>query len=299
MDTVTADRKDFFPEGRYPVTVRNIHGAGAAQHENDLTDIRHQHNFAELVIVTDGCGVQWIDGERYRVAAGDIFLIRGNTEHYFLERSGLSLSNIMFDDASLEDHLKSMRSLPGYNALFLFEPAYRKYHRFQSHLRISTDALLPVVNLLHSMTTELERGLPGCDLLLLAKSIEIFVLISREYAKCPDPMMRSLNRLGEVISRLEKEYCGEWTIAAIARIANMAPSTLIPVFKRATGYSPIDYLIRIRALKAAELLRLSDRPVTEIALQTGFSDSNYFARQFRKIYQLSPRDYRRRFQLPT
>jgi len=295
MNAVTADRKDFFPEGRYPITVRNIRGDGAEQHEHDMTDIRHMHNFAELVIVTDGCGIQWIDGEQYRVAAGDIFLIRGNTEHCFLERSGLSLSNIMFDDVSLEHHLKSMRALPGYNALFLFEPAYRKYHRFGSHLHISAEALLPVVSLLHAMSSELERGLPGCDLLLLAKTIEIFVRISREYAKCPNPMMRSLNRLGEVISRLEKEYREEWTIAAIARIANMAPSTLIPVFKRATGHTPIDYLIRIRALKAAELLRQSDRAITEIALETGFSDSNYFSRQFRRIYQLSPRDYRRRF----
>lgn len=296
MNTVTADRKNFFPEGRYPITVRNIRGGGAGQHEHDMTDVRHTHNFAELVIVTDGCGVQWIDGEPYRVAAGDIFLIRGNTEHCFIERNGLALSNIMFDDASLEQHLKSLRSLPGYNALFLFEPAYRKYHRFQSHLHISAETLLPVVNLLHAMSVELERGLPGCDLLLLARTIEIFVHLSREYAKCPNPMMRSLNRLGEVISRLEREYREEWTIAAIARIAHMAPSTLIPVFRRATGYPPIDYLIRVRALKAAELLRQTNRPITEIALQTGFSDSNYFSRQFRRIHQLSPRDYRNRFQ---
>ncbi len=294
MEAIVANRADFFKDGCYPIAVKTIAGDGAMQHEHDLTDIRHTHNFAELVIITHGCGVHWIDNERYNVVAGDIFLIQGNVEHYFLERRGLSFSNIMFDDVQLKSLLKSLRSLPGYNALFLFEPTYRRHHRFQSHLRISSDALLPIVNMLHSMLAEINDSAPGCDLLLLAKTIEIFVRISREYAKCKNPMARGLTRLGEVISRLEKDYRRKWRIADIAKIAGMAPSTLIPVFKRATGHAPIDYLLRIRALKAAELLIQTERTVTDIALESGFEDSNYFSRQFKKTYNTSPSEYRKR-----
>lgn len=296
MKAIVADRRDFFRDDCYPITVKHISGDSTMQHEHDLTNIRHTHNFAELIIITNGYGTHWIDHEKYKVVAGDIFLIQGNTEHYFIERHDLSFSNIMFDDIYLKNHLKSLRSLPGYNALFLFEPNYRRYHRFQSHLHISSEALLPVNKMLHGMLTELNNGAPGYDLLLLAKTIEIFVQISREYAKCQNPMVRELNRLGEVISRLEKEYQRNWKITDIAKIAAMAPSTLLPVFKRATGHSPIDYLIHVRILKAAELLLKTNDSITTIAQETGFADSNYFSRQFRKIYNIAPKDYRNRLE---
>ena len=73
----------------------------------------------------------------------------------------------------------------------------------------------------------------------------------------------------------------------------MAPSTLLPVFRKVTGYSPIDYLLHVRLAKAAELLLKSELSIFEIASECGFTDSNYFSRQFRKYYNSSPRDYRK------
>ena len=42
-----------------------------------------------------------------------------------------------------------------------------------------------------------------------------------------------------------------------------------------------------------DMLRNTGLPVTEIALATGFSDSNYFTRQFRNITGLTPSSYRK------
>ena len=77
--------------------MRTIRGDAAKQHEGDLTDIRHTHDFSELIIITSGGGKHWIDGDTYSVKAGDIFLIQGNTEHYFGDRYKLGMFNIMFD----------------------------------------------------------------------------------------------------------------------------------------------------------------------------------------------------------
>ena len=73
----------------------------------------------------------------------------------------------------------------------------------------------------------------------------------------------------------------------------MAPSTLLPVFKKVTGFSPIDYLLQVRLSKAAELLLKTELPVSEIAQKCGFHDSNYFSRQFRKRYAAAPKNYRK------
>lgn len=292
MQTVVANRADFFPKDGCPIALRTIQGDQGIQHEGDLTDIRHTHDFSELIIITAGGGEHWINGVTYPVTAGDIFLIQGNSEHYFEKRHHLEMYNIMFDDSYLKDHLHSLRSLSGFNAFFLFEPTYRRSHKFKSRLHISPETMRPLKTELQRMTDEMKEGHPGSDLILLAKALEIFVFISREYSSIKNPMARSLCQLGELISLLEKRYREHWTISRISRIAAMAPSTLLPVFKKVTGYSPIDYLLHVRLAKAAEMLLKSQSTVSEIAQDCGFADSNYFSRQFKKVYSLSPREYR-------
>lgn len=291
--TVIANRSDFFPPEGCPIALRTIQGDAPEQHKGDLTDIRHTHDFAELIVITRGGGQHWINGETYPVSAGDIFLIQGNTEHYFRERHELEMFNVMFDDYYLKEHLQSLRSLPGFNAFFLFEPTYRKQHKFGSKLHISPGGMLPLKNLLLQMANEVKREEPGKDLMLLAKVLEIFVFISREYSTDSNPMVRSLYRLGEVISCLENRYREYWNISRVAKIAGMAPSTLLPIFKRVTGCSPIEYLLQVRLAKAADLLRKSDESISRVAAECGFPDSNYFSRQFRKHYSVSPREYRK------
>ncbi|MBQ6599415.1 MAG: helix-turn-helix domain-containing protein [Lentisphaeria bacterium] len=292
MQTVIANRADFFPKDGCPIALRTIQGDQPIQHEGDLTDIRHTHDFSELIIITAGGGTHWINGVTYPVTAGDIFLIQGNTEHYFEKRHQLGMYNIMFDDSYLKEHLHSLRSLSGFNAFFLFEPTYRRSHKFKSRLHISPETMRPLQTELQRMTDEMKEDHPGNDLILLAKALEIFVFISREYSRIRNPMARSLCRLGELISLLENRYREHWTISRISRIAAMAPSTLLPVFKKVTGYSPIDYLLHVRLAKAAEMLLKSEKTISEIAQDCGFTDSNYFSRQFRKNYSLSPREYR-------
>ena len=292
MQTVIANRADFFPKDGCPIALRTIQGDQPIQHEGDLTDIRHTHDFSELIIITAGGGTHWINGVTYPVTAGDIFLIQGNTEHYFEERHQLGMYNIMFDDSYLKDHLHSLRSLSGFNAFFLFEPTYRRSHKFKSRLHIPPETMHPLKTELQRMADEVKEDHTGSDLILLAKALEIFVFISREYSRIRNPMARSLCRLGELISLLENRYREHWTIGRISRIAAMAPSTLLPVFKKVTGYSPIDYLLHVRLAKAAEMLLKSEKNISEIAQDCGFTDSNYFSRQFRKNYSLSPREYR-------
>lgn len=295
MQTVVANRADFFPADGCPIALRTIQGEQSVHHEGDLTDVCHTHDFSELVIITAGGGEHCINGITYPVKAGDIFLIQGNTEHYFEKRYKLGMFNIMFDDSYFREHLRSLRSLSGFNAFFLFEPTYRRSHKFKSLLQVTPEAMRQLMVLLQGMQDELKNKRPGADIVLLAKALEIFVFISREYSRSKNPMVSSLFRLGEIISRLENDYTEDWTIRKISKIASMAPSTLLPVFKKVTGYSPIDYLLQVRLSKAAELLQRTSDSISSISLSCGFADSNYFSRQFKKRYNMSPRAYRNRY----
>lgn len=58
--------------------------------------------------------------------------------------------------------------------------------------------------------------------------------------------------------------------------------------------SCIEYVIQFRLRKAAELLQHSTLPVLEIAAQSGFNNLSNFNRQFKKYYQLTPSQYRKK-----
>ena len=72
----------------------------------------------------------------------------------------------------------------------------------------------------------------------------------------------------------------------------MSRSNLMRVFRAATGQSPIEYLLRLRIQKAMALLRNTDLTITEIAMEVGFNDSNYFTRQFKRVQGSSPTRFR-------
>jgi signal transduction histidine kinase/DNA-binding response OmpR family regulator len=79
----------------------------------------------------------------------------------------------------------------------------------------------------------------------------------------------------------------------LARHVGMSDDYLTYCFRHEIGLTPIAYLNRYRVTQAKRLLKETDKSITEIALDVGFSDSGYFSRVFRKEVGLSPDAYRR------
>ena len=94
---------------------------------------------------------------------------------------------------------------------------------------------------------------------------------------------------------LEENLHRTLELAELAARANLSKNQFLRVFKKAFGTTPIDYLIKRRIHKAQRLLEDTSLPISQIAFDTGFADSNYFSRRFRQVVGQSPRDYRSRF----
>ena len=81
-------------------------------------------------------------------------------------------------------------------------------------------------------------------------------------------------------------------LGELANIAGLSVPHYSVLFRTQTGFSPIDWFIRLRIQHACELLDTTDDTVAEIGRQTGFTDPYYFTRCFRRIVGLPPRRYR-------
>lgn len=252
----------------------------------------HDHVFHELVIITSGKGEHIAGEERYKVRAGDVFLLKPGTPHAYKNTIDLKLINLLYLPEELSLPLYDLADAPGYHAFFELEPAMRIRHGFRSKLHVDSKQLEQLEYLAGELEKECSEAKPGCRFRLAAIMMRLIGLLSDFYAVGDAPDREELMRLGNVISYIERNYTKELTLESLAKRASMSPSTLHRAFTTALGESPINYLISVRLAKAKEMLISSTLSISEISMRTGFRDSNYFSRIFKKRTGKSPREYR-------
>ena len=249
----------------------------------------HEHDFSELVIVFRGRGEHVIYGENRTIEAGDVFLIRSRTVHGYTNLHDLALCNLMFDPRELNNPLQAFCRYPAIGSLFRLEPEVRS----RNLLHLEKDELAEVMKILRDIETEQTLGKEYFPLAMAAHFVLLTVFLGRCIARHRlPPGKNSSAALSELINRLSEHTEKHWTRPEMARSIGVSESSLTRMFKQSTGYAPNEYLIILRLKKGAMLLLNTDLSIGEIADRTGFSDSNYFCRQFKKHFRIPPRKYR-------
>ncbi len=85
----------------------------------------------------------------------------------------------------------------------------------------------------------------------------------------------------------------ELGIVHLCRAVNLSHTQVFRKLKALTGENPTLYIRKMRLRRAFHLLKTTDRTVSEIAYEVGFSDPNYFLRTFREEFGAAPRAIRR------
>lgn len=93
---------------------------------------------------------------------------------------------------------------------------------------------------------------------------------------------------------MDRTYAHPLDIRALAQVSNLSEAHFIRSFRAAFGETPHRYLQRRRVERAMYLLRGTDRDVTDICLDVGFTSLGTFSRTFREIVGEPPSQYRTR-----
>ena len=99
--------------------------------------------------------------------------------------------------------------------------------------------------------------------------------------------------LRRVREHIEQHLSQRIELAALARLAGLSECHFSRAFKQSTGLPPHRYLITRRITVAAGLVSDTDRALSEIALNVGFSDQSHFTRLFSTLIGETPRAFRR------
>jgi AraC-like DNA-binding protein len=91
---------------------------------------------------------------------------------------------------------------------------------------------------------------------------------------------------------VDRAYPEPLDVLALARRAHMSPAHFSRRFKEAFGETPHQYVLSRRVERAQELLRNTDRTVTDICFEVGFQSLGSFSAAFHRVAGASPTAYR-------
>lgn len=91
---------------------------------------------------------------------------------------------------------------------------------------------------------------------------------------------------------MDRAYAEPLDVRAVAAVAHISPAHFSRCFRRVFGETPHRYLQRRRIERSMFLLRETDRSVTDICFEVGFTSLGTFSRTFKEIVGQTPSGYR-------
>lgn len=99
-------------------------------------------------------------------------------------------------------------------------------------------------------------------------------------------------RVKRVIELMQGDPSRSFTLGKMAESVNLSPPYFCFLFKSITGIPPAKYLKALRMQQAAILLTTTFLSVKEIVRRVGLADESHFVRDFKRLYGVTPSEYR-------
>lgn len=258
------------------------------------------HSEYELFYALTGRGLYFISNRYYSFEAGDLLFVRRDELHKCQSFNGEPFVAfvILFDEKilNLVSSVGSGDSIPP--VLMSQHPGFCHHARTLPESRRRITGYLERLRDEYSIEDQHSPEVISC--LMRALLIEVARLFVVQDTGTSDvielPRGAKFRRaVMAAMGYINANYTEALTLGSIAAQVFVNPSYLSREFKKETGYSVNQFIMMRRISAARSLLRDSDRSVTEIASLCGYNNVTNFHWAFKKLMNMSPNTYRRRF----
>ena len=258
---------------------------------------KHDHDFFEIQICASGQGWQMHEKGDFRFKRGRALLIRPGAWHYHHKNEQVECYICCFGAEILKSELIWTLENPVFNQLLWRDDPLNQSG--VTELEIPESILVPTIKALQLLIDTYDESALFARYQKISYLTLILSYIAESYSlKNQSLIPQNSNSVHPAIKRcigiIEDSISAEWSTNNLAEKLNIAPSYLCRLFKKALDLSPIEYLTQTRARRASHLLLNTDKPISQIGIEVGWPDPNYFARRFKTSFGVSASEYRKR-----
>lgn len=216
--------------------------------------------------------------EKINVRDGDVIIIPANVPHQASWDREHSYIRLSLEPKKLV-HLQPLTDLDTIELIPCFQKA---------------DPLILGIGL--ALKTEIESNGIGGQLYSDSLINTLAAHLLRHYSTRKSPILENKDglskyKLRQVIEYINDQIDRHFNLDELAAIAHMSPSYFSYLFKRSTGYSPHQYVIRLRVERAKQLLIQEKLTIADIAYSLGFTHQSHLNRHFKRLVGITPKKF--------
>ncbi len=238
--------------------------------KNTSVSLNHKNTFFEIVLPLEKGGIAYIDGESHAILEntvvcckpGQVRQAETSFKHYYL--------HLMVGEGQLFDILTSLPVFIELESVVSVKEIFASLH-YLFHTKNPEDTIL-IYSLVLKLIHTLSQFIPA----------QIVKRNSESYR----------NRVVELtIEHINANLSSDLSLQKMSDTFNFSPIYFHKMFKSATGKTLHDYIAERRIRKAIDLMLSTDRTLTQIAYECGFSSQSHFGYVFKKKMGVAPRTY--------
>lgn len=256
----------------------------------------HWHNEMEIVLVKEGSLEINIDLEIFQAHEGDIVILKPCTLHGFkqLEKYKATYHTILFQMSILNNNISDACAVKYFNPFLENRYAYPKVISGNEAGREEIRECLE--NLIHCYQEKKEFF----ELDIKSKLFHLFhLMFTYSFEKnntVSGVRSDTVYHVKLILDYISEHYAETITIEELAEMLHFSQQYFMRFFKKYTGMTCLDYINDYRLNTAAKLLLETNDSISEIAAEVGLGNVSYFNRLFKRKYEITPREYRRKME---
>lgn len=260
----------------------------------------HRHSYIQINYVKRGSGYHIINNKKIEIIKGDIFIMPPYVPHVIIPDENKNLEIVEFEFSSnfvLPEQTHNDTS-ESYIDFAYLEPFMVVEEELKPRFNLDEKMQNDVEAILKEVLDEYNNARPGYILIAKALLLKLLVITGRAFSSDIKGTETEaiLNKYKSGVTKacdfIKDNYSKELTLDKIASEINYSKSYFCYLFKAVTGKNYVEYLNEIRILHAKELLRNTDKNITDISFEVGYKTIANFNKYFKQITGITPSKYR-------
>lgn len=248
----------------------------------------HFHKEIEILYIVSGSTTAFVNGKEYVVNEGSVLFLNSRVPHSTVTTKKNTRNILLqFPVHSNEYKYSSIKYLERFmqtnkTMAFVFEPKHRQ-----------TEELISYIDNLVREYTKKEKAY---EYYMLSNLQSIIALLHRNDLLIDNNTLfdsDTIKKIMPVLQYVTDNYNENISIEELSELLHFSRHYFCRLFKKATNTTFVEYRNFVRICKAENMLRNTDKSISDIACDLGFASLSYFVRTFKKYKLYSPLEYKK------